>query len=32
MSQHIKALEKSGLITDRTGPWGSILLLAAKPH
>ena len=32
MSQHIKALEESGLITDCTGSWGSLLLLAAKYH
>ena len=32
MKQYIKALEDSGLITDCTRPWGSLLLLAAKPH
>ena len=32
MNKHIEALDASGLITDCTGPWGSLLLLAPKPH
>ena len=32
MNTHIQALDDSGLITDYTGPWGSLLLLAPKPH
>ena len=29
---HIQALDDSGLITDCTGPWGSLSLLTPKPH
>ena len=32
MNQHISALEDSGLIVDCEGPWGSLLVLAPKPH
>ena len=32
MNTHIQALDDSGLITYCTGPWGSLLLLAPKPH
>ena len=32
IKQYIKALEDSGLITDYTRSWGSLLLLAAKSH
>ena len=31
MNTHIQALDASGLITDCTGPWGSLLLLAQNP-
>ena len=32
MNTHIQALDDSGLITDCTGSWGHLLLLAPKPH
>ena len=32
MNKHIAALEDSGLIVDCEGPWGSLLVLAPKPH
>ena len=32
MNKHIQALDDSGLITDCTGPWGYLLLLAPNPH
>lgn len=32
MDQHIKDLDDSRLITNCTGPWGSLLLLTPKPH
>ena len=32
VNKPIDALENSGLIRDCEGAWGSLLLLAAKPH
>ena len=32
MNTHIQALDNSGLITDCTGSWGSLLFLAPKHH
>ena len=29
---NFQALDDSGLITDCTGPWGSLFLLAPNPH
>ena len=32
MNKHIQTLDDSGLITDCTGSWESLLLLVPKPH
>ena len=32
MSAQIETLEESKWITDFDGPWGSMILLAQKPH
>ena len=32
VNRHITALKDSDLIVDYKGPWGSLLVLAPKPH
>ncbi len=32
MTQLVNALEKNGLVEDDDGPWGALIVLAAKPH